>query len=106
LNNNFNERFNFYSNYSNPDTSPSIITMTKSRMMKWVGHVKRMEKRNAYRILVGKPEVKRPLGRQRSKCVDYIKMDLREIGWGGTEWIELAQDKGKWTILVNTVISI
>jgi hypothetical protein len=95
LNNNFNDRFNFYFKYSNPDTSPSIITMTNSRRMRWAGYVTRKEKRNSYRILVGKPEVKRPLGRPRLKLVDNIIMDLRGIEWGGTEWVELAEDRGK-----------
>jgi hypothetical protein len=63
-------------------SSPSIITMIKSRRIRWAGHVARMrEKRNAYRILVGKPEGRRPLGRPRHRCVGNIKMDLREIGW-------------------------
>jgi hypothetical protein len=67
--------------------------MIKSRRMIWAGHVARMgEKRNAYRILVGKPERKRPLGRQRRRWVDNIKMDLREVGWDGMDWIDLAQD--------------
>jgi hypothetical protein len=61
------------------------------------------EKRNAYRILVDKPEVKRPLGRPR---MDNIKMDLREIGWDGVDWIELAQDGGQWRALVNTVMNL
>jgi hypothetical protein len=68
-------------------SSPSIIRMMKSRRMKWAGHVARMgEKRNAYRILVGKPEGKRPLGRPRRRWVGNIKMDLREIGWDGLDW--------------------
>jgi hypothetical protein len=54
------------------------------------------DKRNAYRILVGKPEGKRPLGRQRSRWVDNIKIDLIEIGWDGMDWIDLAQDRDKW----------
>jgi hypothetical protein len=58
-------------------------------------------KRNAYRILVGKPEGKRPLGRQRRRWEDNIKMDLREIGWGGVDWIDLAQDKDEWRALVS-----
>jgi hypothetical protein len=63
-------------------SSPSIIRMIKSRRMRWAGHVERMrEKRNAYRILVVKPEEKRPLGRPRCRWVDNIKMDLRQIGW-------------------------
>jgi hypothetical protein len=64
--------------------SPNIIRMIKSRRMRWAGHVARMgETRNAYRILVGKREGKRPLGRPRRRWVDNIKMDLREIGWDG-----------------------
>jgi hypothetical protein len=62
------------------------------------------EKRNAYRILVGKPEGKRPLGRPRRSWVDNIKMDLREIGWDGTNWIDLAQDRDQWRALVNMVM--
>jgi hypothetical protein len=61
------------------------------------------EKRNAYRILVGKPEGKRPLGRLRRRCVDNIETDLREIGWGGMDWIDLAQDREQWRALVNIV---
>jgi hypothetical protein len=73
---------------------PSIIRMIKSRRMRWAGHVARMgEKRNAYRILVGTPEGKRPLGRPRRRWVDNIKIDLREIGWDGGDWIDLAQDR-------------
>jgi hypothetical protein len=63
------------------------------------------EKRNAYRILVGMPEGKRPLGRPRSKWVDNIKMDLSEIGWDGMDWIYLAQDRDQWKALVNTVMN-
>jgi hypothetical protein len=65
--------------------------MIKSRRIRWAGHVARMgEKRNAYRILVGNPEGKRLLGRPRCRWVDNIKMDLREIGWVGMDWIDLA----------------
>jgi hypothetical protein len=64
------------------------------------------EKRNACRILVGKPEGKRPLGRPRCRCVANIKMDLREIGWGSTDWIALAEDKDQWRALVNTVMNL
>jgi hypothetical protein len=71
-------------------SSPSIIRIIKSRRMRWTRHVARMgEKRNAYRILVGKPGGKRPLGRSRRRWVDNIKMDLREIGWDGLDWIGL-----------------
>jgi hypothetical protein len=60
-------------------------------------------KRNAYRILVGNPEGKRPLGRRRPKWVDSIKIDFRDIGWDGMDWIDLAQDRDQWRALVNTV---
>jgi hypothetical protein len=62
-------------------------------------------KRNACRILVGKPEEKRPLGRPRLRLVVNIKMDLREIGWDGMDWIDLAQDRDQWGALVNTVMN-
>jgi hypothetical protein len=61
------------------------------------------EKRNAYRILVGNPEGKLALGRPRRRWVDNIKMDLREIGWDGMDWLDLVQDMGQWSALVNTV---
>jgi hypothetical protein len=64
------------------------------------------EKCNAYRILVGKPEGKRQLGRPRRRRVDNIKIYLREIGWDGMDWIDLAQDKDQWRALVNTVMNL
>jgi hypothetical protein len=64
------------------------------------------ETRNAYRILVGKPEGKRPLGRPRRRWVDNIKMDLGEIGWDGRDWIKLAQDRDQCRALVNTVMNL
>jgi hypothetical protein len=64
------------------------------------------EKRNAYRILVGKPEGKRPLGRPRRRWEDNIRMNLREIGWGGIDWIDLIQDRDHWRALVNTVMNL
>jgi hypothetical protein len=64
------------------------------------------EKRNAYRLLVGKPEGKRPLGRPRCRWVDNIRIDLLEIGWGGVDWIGLAQDRDKWRALVNAVMNL
>jgi hypothetical protein len=63
-------------------------------------------KRNAYRVLVGKPEGKRPLGRPRRMLEDNIRMDLREIGWGGMDWIGLAQDRDQWRAPVNTVLDL
>jgi hypothetical protein len=84
--------------------SPSIIRMIKLRM-RWAGHVTRMgEKRNMYRLLVGKPEGKRPLGRQRCRWIDNIKMDLLGIGLSVVDWIGLAQDRYRWRALVNTVM--
>jgi hypothetical protein len=62
-------------------------------------------KRNAYRIVVGNPEGKRPLGRPRRKWVDNIEMDLRDIGWYGVDWIDLAQDRDQWSALVNMVMN-
>jgi hypothetical protein len=64
------------------------------------------EKRNKYRILVGKPEVKRPLGRPRRRWVDSVKIGLREIGWGGMNWIDLAEDRDQWRALVNMVMNL
>jgi hypothetical protein len=80
--------------------------MIKSWRMRWAGHVARNEKkRNAYRILMGKPEERRPLGRPRRRWVDNIKMDLREIEWNGMDWIDLAQDRDQWWVLVNAVMN-
>jgi hypothetical protein len=64
------------------------------------------ETRNTYRILVGKPEGKKPLGRPRRRCANNIKMDLREIGWDGMDWIDLAQEMDQWKALVNTVMNL
>ena len=64
------------------------------------------EERGVYRVLVGKPEGKRPLGRPRRKWEDNIKMDLQNVGCGGMDWIELAQDRGRWRALVNAVMNL
>jgi hypothetical protein len=88
-------------------SSPSIIRIIKSRRMRWAGHVARMgEKRNANRLLVGKPVGKRPLGRPRRRWVDNIRMDLGKGGWGDVDWIVLAQDKNRWRALVNSVLNL
>jgi hypothetical protein len=88
-------------------SSPSIIRIIKSRRMRWKGHVARMgENRNAYRLLVGKPEEKRPLGRPRRRWVDNIRMDLEEVGWSDVDWISLAQDRNRWRALVNSVLNL
>jgi hypothetical protein len=87
--------------------SPSIIRIIKSRRIRWAGHVARMgEKRNVYRLLVGKSEGKRPLGRQRRRWTDNIKMDLLEIGLNVVDWIGLAQDRYSWRALVNAVMNL
>src|SRR5215470_4129506 len=88
-------------------SSPNIIRVIKSRRMRWAGHVARMgEGRGAYRILVGRPEGRQPLGRPRCRWEDNIKMDLQEVGWGGMDWIELAQDRDRWRALVNAVMNL
>ena len=85
-------------------TTLSIIQVVKSRRMRWAGHVARMgEGRGVHRVLVGKPEGKRPLGRPRRRWQDNIKMDLQEVGGGRGDWMELAQDRDGWRALVGTV---
>ena len=75
--------------------------------MRWAGHVARMaEKRGVYRVVVGKPEGKIPLGRPRLRWEDNIKMDLREVGCGGMDWIELAQDRDSWRKFVTAVMNL
>jgi hypothetical protein len=64
------------------------------------------EKKNAYRLLVGKPEGNRPLGRPRRRWVDTIRIDLGEVGWGDVDWIGLAQDRNRWRALVNSVLNL
>jgi hypothetical protein len=86
-------------------SSPSIIRMIKSRATRSAGHAARIEKRNAYRILVVRSEGKRPLSRPRRRWVDNIRMDLREIGYG-MNWIDLAQDRNRWRAPGRTVINI
>jgi len=75
--------------------------------MRWAGYVARMgERRVVYRVLVGKPEGKRLLGGPRRRWEDNIKMDLQEVGCGGMDWIELAQDSDRWRALVNVVMNL
>jgi hypothetical protein len=94
------ELHNFYS-------STDIIRQIKSRRMRWAGHVARKgEGRNVYRVLVGKPKGKRPLERPRRRWEDGLKMYLRETGWGGVEWIHLAQDRDRWRAVVNAVMKL
>jgi hypothetical protein len=88
-------------------SSPTIIRVIKSRRMRWSGHVAHMaEGRGAYRILVGRPEGRRPLGRPRRRWEDNIKMDLQEVEWDGVVWIDMAQDRDSWRALVNAVMNL
>jgi hypothetical protein len=91
----------------NSYSSPSLIRTIMPRRIRWAGHIERMvEKRNLYRIVVGKPQGKRPLGRPRRRLVDNMEMDLTETGWDGMDWIHLAQDRDQWRALVNTVMNL
>ena len=88
-------------------SSPNIVRVIKSRRMRWAGHVVRMgEERGVYRVLVGKPEGKRPLGRRRRRWMDNIRMDLQEVGCGYVDWIGLAQDRDRWRKLVSAVMNL
>ncbi|KAJ4436762.1 hypothetical protein ANN_16894 [Periplaneta americana] len=88
-------------------SSPDIIRNIKSRRLRWAGHVARMgESRNAYRVLVGRPEGKRPLGRPRRRWEDNIKMDLREVGYDDREWINCAQDRDQWRAYVRAAMNL
>jgi len=88
-------------------SSPNIVRVIKSRRMRWGGHVACMgEERGVYRVLLGKPEGRRPLGRPRHRQVDNIRMDLQEVGCGYMDWIGLAQDRDRWWTLVSPVISL
>jgi hypothetical protein len=94
------ELHNFYS-------SPYIIRQVKSRRMRWAGHVARMgEERKVNKVLMGKPEGKRPLGRPRRRWENEIIMDLREIGLEGVDWIRLSQDRDRWRAVVSAVMNL
>jgi len=88
-------------------SSPNIVRVIKSRRMRWAGHVARMvEERGVYRVLVGKPEGRRPLGRPRRRWADNIRMDLQEVGCGYVDWIGLVQDRDRWRTLVSAVMNL
>ena len=83
------------------------MRVVKSRRMRWAGHVERIgEGRRVHRVLVGKPEGKRPVGRPRHRREDNIKMDLQEVGGGCGDWMELVQDRERWRALVSTVMNL
>ena len=84
-----------------------IYPYNKTNEMRWAGHVARMgEERGVYRVFVGKPEGRRPLGRPRRRWVDNIKMNLQEVGCGYMDWIGLAQDRDRWRTLVSAVMNL
>jgi hypothetical protein len=88
-------------------SSPNIVRMIKSRRIRWAGYVARMgEKRVVYRVLVGKPEGRRPLVRPRRRWVDNIRMNLQEVEYGYMDWIGLAQDRDRWRTLVSAVTNL
>jgi len=88
-------------------SSPNIVRVIKSRRMRWAGHVARMGKeRGVYKLLVGKPERKRPLGRPSRRWVDNIRMDLQDVECGYMDWIGLAQYRGRWRTLVSAVMNL
>jgi len=85
---------------------PNIVRVVKLRRMRWAGHVARIvEGRGVYRVLVGKPEGERPLGRPRRRWEDNINIDLQEVEGGCEDWMELAQDRDRWRALVSTVMN-
>ena len=87
-------------------SSPNIVRMITSRRMRWAGHVARMEEGwGVHKVLVGKPDGKRPLGRPRRIWEDNIKMDLEEVGKGCGDWMELAEDRDRWRAFVSTVMT-
>jgi len=88
-------------------SSPNIVRVIKSRRIRWAGHVECMgEGRGVYRVLVGKPDGRRPLGRPRRRWENNIRMDLREMGCGCVDWMELAQDRDRWRALVSTAMNL
>jgi hypothetical protein len=88
-------------------SSSNIVRVIKSRRMRWAGHVARMgEERGVYRVLVRKPEGKRPLGRPRRRWLDNIRTDLQEVGCGYMVWIGLTRDRDRWWTLVSAVMNL
>jgi len=86
---------------------PNIVRVIKSRRIRWAGHVARMgEERGVYRVLLGKPEERRPLGRPGRRWVDNIRIDLQEVRRGYMDWNGLAQDRDSWRTLVSAVMNL
>ena len=91
---------------NSPYSSPNIVRVIKSRRMSWAGHVARMEEgRGVHKVMVGKTERKRQLGRPRRRWEDNIKMGIQEVGRGCGDWMELAQDRDRWRALVSAVMN-
>ena len=85
--------------------SPNIVRMIKSRRMRWEGHLGHVgDRRGVYRVLLGKPEGKRPLGRPRRRWEDNIKIDLQKMRCVDMDWVDLAQDRDRWRVLVNAIM--
>jgi hypothetical protein len=104
-----NENINYVTPISNHSlySSPNFVRVIKSRRMRWAGHVALMgEGRGVYRVLIGSPTGKRSLGRPRCRWEGNIKIDLREIGIEGANWIRLAQDGIRWRVFMNTVMKL
>ena len=103
------KEMHYFSNLFDKVLYPSfnIVRVIKSRRMRWAGHVARIgEEREVYRVLVGKPEGRRPLGRPRRRWADNIKIDLQEVGCVYMDWIGLAQDRDRWRTLVSAVMNL
>jgi hypothetical protein len=88
-------------------SSPTVIRVIKSRRIRQVGLLERMgDRTGTYRVLVGRPEGRKKLGRHRHRLEDNIKMALQEVGWGDMDWIAQSQDRGRWWVLVNAVMNL
>ena len=88
-------------------SSPNVIINLKSTRLRWAGHLARMEQsRNVYKVLVGKPEGKRHLGKSRLRWEDNIKIDLREVGCDAGNWIDLVKDRNQWRTYVRAIMNL